>query len=238
MKKYLYTFALLLIGMTAQAQPDTLVAGANPAYGYAVLDDPATSPGDISVHVDLTSSGTDMRAYTWQRSVISLPPGWRTAVCDLNICHLPTVGTEQFNQMGGDTSDIILHVYPGGSPGNTANATPGTAEVHVRVFETDNPDNAENIIFFVTLDATTGTTQLEAQRLKVYPNPTSDVFRISDNTLVKRVRVLNIIGKPALDRTIQNGEQLSVANLKAGMYLVQMFDDKNEVIKTVRLLKK
>ncbi len=237
MKKYLYTFAFLLVGITVQAQTDSLVVGENPAYGYAVLDDPTTSPGDISVHVDLIAGGTDSRVYVWERTIISLPVGWRSAVCDLNICHLPTVGSEEFNQMGGDTSDIILHVYPGGTPGNTANASPGTAEIHVRVFERDNPDNEENIIYFVTLDATTGTTQLEAQRLKVYPNPTSDVFRITENTLVKRVRVLNIIGKPALDRNIQNGEQLSIAHLRAGMYLVQMFDDKNEVVKTVRLLK-
>ncbi len=237
MKKYLYTFAFLLIGLTVQAQADTLVTGENPAYGYAVLDDPTTSPGDIAVHVDLIANGTDTRTYVWERSVISLPSGWRTAVCDLNICHLPQVGTEQFAQTGGDTSEIILHVYPGGSPGNTTNATPGTAEVHVRVYESANPSNEENIIFFVTLDATTGTTQLEVQQLKVYPNPTQDVFRVSENTLVKRVKVLNIVGKTALDRTIQNGEQLSVAHLKAGMYLVQMFDNENQVVKTVRLLK-
>lgn len=238
MKKYLYTFVFLFIGMTAQAQSDSLTIGESPAYGYAVLDDLSTSPGDISVHVDLIAGGTDSRVYVWERSIISLPQGWRSAVCDLNICHLPTVGTEEFSQMGGDTSDIILHIYPGGSPGNIANATPGTAEVHVRVYERDNPTNEETIVFFVTLDATTSTTELEAQKLKIYPNPTNDVFRISDNTLVKRVRVLNVIGKPALDRTIQNGEQLSVAHLRSGMYLVQMFDDKNEVVKTVRLLKK
>jgi len=237
MKKYLYTFALLWIGMTVQAQTDTLVVGENPAYGYAVLDDPTTSPGDIEVYVDLFPSGMDTRAFGWERTNISLPSGWASAVCDNNLCYLPTVNTEEFNMTGGDTTDLILHIYPGGTPGNITNVTPGTAEVHVKVYEKDNPTNEENIIFFVTLDATTGTTQVEAQRLKVYPNPTKDVFRITENTLVKRVKVLNVVGKSALDRTIQNGEQLSVAHLRAGMYLVQMFDDKNEVIKTVRLLK-
>lgn len=238
MKKYLYIFAFLFIGMTVQAQTDTLVVGENPAYGLAILDDPTTNPGDISVHVDLIAGGNDTRVYVWERSIVSLSTGWRSAVCDLNICHLPTVETAEFSQAGGDTSDIILHIYPGGSPGNTTDATPGMAEIHVKVYEKDNPSNEENIIYFVTLDATTGTTQLEAQRLKVYPNPTSDVFRITENTLVKRVRVLNVIGRVALDRTIQNGEQLSIAYLRAGMYLVQMFDDKNKVVKTVRLLKK
>ncbi len=237
MKKYLYTFALLLIGIVVQAQADTLVVGENTAFGYAALDDPSTSPGDISVYVDLIPSGMDTRAFVWERTNISLPTGWESAVCDNNLCYLPIVNTQEFNMIGGDTTDIILHIYPGGTPGNTTNATPGMAEVHIKVFERDNPSNEENIIFFVTLDATTGTTQVEAQRLKVYPNPTKDVFRITENTLVKRVKVLNIIGKTALDRTIQNGEQLSVAHLRAGMYLVQMLDGENEVIKTVRLLK-
>jgi len=238
MKKYLYTFALLLLGLVGQAQTDTLVVGENPAYGFAILDDPSTTPDDISVHVDLIANGTGVRTFVWERSIISIPSGWESAVCDLNICHLSIVETAEFDQTGGDTTDMILHIYPGGSPGVIDGAMPGTAEVHVRVFEKDNPTNEENIVYFVTLDATTGTTQLEAQRLKIYPNPVDDVFRITDNTLVKRLRVLNVIGKPALDRKIQNGEQLSVAHLKAGMYLVQMFDDKNEIVKTVRLLKK
>ncbi len=237
MKKYLYTFVFLLIGIGLQGQTDTLVVGENPAFGSAILDDPSTNPDDIAVHVDLIPNGTDMRTYVWERNIISMPSGWRSAVCDVNICHLTLVGTAEFDQMGGDTSEIILHIYPGGSPGVIAGAIPGTAEVHVRVYERDNPSNEENIIYFVTLDATTGTTQLEVQQLKVYPNPTTDVFRITENNLVKRVRVMNIIGKPAMDRTIQNGEQLSIAHLKSGMYLVQMFDDKNEVVKTVRLLK-
>jgi len=237
MKKYLYTFVFLLIVTGIQAQTDTLVIGESPVYGSAALDDPTTSPGDIAVYVDLIAGGTDSRLYVWERNVISLPTGWRSAVCDINLCHLPTVGTAEFIQPGGDTSEMILHVYPGGSPGNTDNASLGTAEIHIKVYEKDNPSNEENIIYFVTLDATTGIAEIEAQRLKVYPNPATDVFRISENTLVERVRVLNIIGQPALDRTIENGEQLSVAHLKAGMYLVQMFDNKNQVVKTVRLLK-
>ena len=237
MKKYFYTFTFLILAIVANAQSDSLSIGESPAYGYAVLDDLSTGPDDISVHVDLMAGGTDDRVYVWERSIVFLPQGWRSAVCDLNLCHLSSVGTAEFNQTGGDTSEIILHIYPGGAPGIIDNAVPGTGEVHVRVFERDNPTNEETIVFFVTLDATTGTTELEAQKLKIYPNPTKDVFRISDNTLVKRVRILNVIGKPALDRTIQNGEQLSVAHLRSGMYLVQMFDDKNEVVKTVRLLK-
>ncbi len=237
MKKYFYTFAFLIFAFATNAQSDSLMIGESPAYGYAVLDDLSTGPDDISVHVNLLPGGTDNRVYVWERNIISMPSGWRSAVCDLNLCHLTSVGSAEFSQVGGDTSDIILHIYPAGSPGSVDNAVPGTGEVHVRVYERDNPSNEENIIFFVTLDATTGITQIERQRLKVYPNPTNDIFRITDNTLVKRVRVLNIVGKPALDRTIQNGEQLSVAHLRSGMYLVQMFDDKNEVVKTVRLLK-
>jgi len=239
MKKYLYTFALFFIGISLQAQTDTLVAGDNPAYGFAVKDDLTTSPEDIEVHVDLIANGMDIRTYVWERTIISSPSGWRFAVCDLNVCYTPPVSTEQFNQMGGDTSEIILHAYPAGQPDPTiiGNAVPGTAEVHVKVYERDNPANEENIIYFITLDATTGTTQLEAQRLKVYPNPTQDVFRITENTLVKRVRVLNIIGRLALDRKIQNGEQLSIAHLRQGMYLVQMLDAENKIVKTVRLLK-
>lgn len=239
MKKTLYTIGFLIfsLGWTF-AQSDTLSAAEYTVFGSAVLDDPSTGPDDISAYVDLVNNSSENKLFTWQRTITNLPSGWRIAVCDVNFCYDPSVSTEQFLQSGGDTSEMIVHAYPGGQPGSIdENATLGTAEIQISVFETDNPDNEETITYLLTLDATTSTVDIQRNNLKVYPNPTNNIFRISDNNLIKSIQVMNVVGQKIFSSPLQNGEVVSVAHLRKGMYLVKMLDEKNQIIKTVRLLK-
>jgi len=239
MKKALYTLGFLFFTLGSTfAQADTLSASEYTVHGSAVLDDLSTSPDDISAHVDLVNNANEAKNFTWQRTILNLPSGWRVAVCDVNFCYDPSVSSEQFLQSAGSTAEMIVHAYPGGQPGaNVENATLGTAEVQIQVFENGNPDNEETIVYLLTLDATTGTVDIQRNDLKVYPNPTDNLFRISDNDLVKNIQVMNVVGQKVFTSPIQNGEYLSVAHLRKGMYLVQMMDEKNQIIKTVRLLK-
>ncbi|WP_415326429.1 T9SS type A sorting domain-containing protein [Chryseobacterium sp. MMS23-Vi53] len=72
-------------------------------------------------------------------------------------------------------------------------------------------------------------------KLKVYPNPFSDVLNISDTSNVKNVLVNDISGR--LVKTISNpGTMIHLGELKQGMYLVtlEMKDGTKQVIKTIK----
>lgn len=236
MKKYLYTLCLLCFCTGFLSAQDTISVTENQVYKTVNVGD--TSDDDIAGYVDITNNANETRTFTWERTIVSKPDGWNIAFCDLNLCYAPHVSTESYMQDAGSTNELTLHAYPGGSPGATiTDADAGTAEVHVRIYEDGNETNDETIVFYITLDATSGITELERASLRLYPNPTQHFFKISENDLVASVKVMDILGQTKMVETVGSNSTVSVSNLQRGMYLVQMMDDKGDLVKTVRLMK-
>lgn len=73
--------------------------------------------------------------------------------------------------------------------------------------------------------------------LKVFPNPTADYFQVSNGTNVRKIIIYNIFGKEVKSFFHYNNAQHEVTDLKSGMYIVKMIDDKNKIIKSVKLHK-
>jgi hypothetical protein len=84
-----------------------------------------------------------------------------------------------------------------------------------------------------------GSTSLDlvADELKVFPNPTTDYFQISNGSNIKKIVVYNIFGKEVKTFFHYNNAQHEVSDIKSGMYIVKMIDEKNKVIKSVKLHK-
>ena len=91
-------------------------------------------------------------------------------------------------------------------------------------------------------DATTGVgTIVKNQFIKVYPNPTTDMFIVeltgTDPSVMANVTVYTLQGKQILEKTI-NGEtkiQFSLSGKPAGMYLVHVQSgEKSELAKVVK----
>lgn len=74
--------------------------------------------------------------------------------------------------------------------------------------------------------------------VKIFPNPTTDYFTISDNPYVETIQIFNIVGKEMAITNFQNGDVINVAGFPNGLYLVRMLDDKGGVLKTARLTKR
>lgn len=73
--------------------------------------------------------------------------------------------------------------------------------------------------------------------LKVFPNPAVDYFSVSDNQVVERVLLFNLVGRQMKNFKARNGEKYNIADLPKGMYLVQLLNEREDIITTQRLHK-
>jgi len=247
-KNILLTSLLMFLLIEVIVAQDTLSLEAKPTFhATADLQDMDTNPGDVVAHavviIDNNSSG--IKTYVWERIVNELPDGWTSGVCDTNQCYLNFVNTREFELGPGDEGRMDVHAYPGGNPG-VLPGTAGEATVHLRVWEKDNPDNFEiGIYTFCISDgpnspvncSTTSTSNLEAQKIQVFPNPTNDFFKLSDNTLVEYLQVYNMVGKRVASYRESSGARHNITGLSNGIYMLQMQNSKGVVLKTVKLIK-
>lgn len=74
--------------------------------------------------------------------------------------------------------------------------------------------------------------------IKIFPNPVTTSLGISDNKLVSKIVVFNLVGRKMKTFTYEKGERYSVSELPKGMYLVQLLGFKNDIILTQRITKK
>lgn len=82
------------------------------------------------------------------------------------------------------------------------------------------------------------TNNFDKSSVKIFPNPTTDYFTITDNSYVKSIQVFNIVGKQMAMTNFQNGDAINISNFPNGLYLVRMLDKDGDVLTTTRLTKR
>lgn len=91
----------------------------------------------------------------------------------------------------------------------------------------------DNIVF----DSNLGTNEVLASQFSVYPNPASNVINISnaDNILVNGVEILDMNGRTVKSVKLDNvtEAQINVAELSAGMYLMNITSDNGTTTKKI-----
>lgn len=139
---------------------------------------------------------------------------------------------------GNDQSIFDIGVRPRGVAGCS------TYEIRVAPF-----DDQTNIVvvgtyhFRFNVDANcealvSSNDNFDKSQVKIFPNPTTDYFTITDNPYVNSVEIFNIVGKQMAVTPFQNGDAINVAGFPNGLYLVRMLDDEGAVLKTTRLTKR
>ncbi len=73
--------------------------------------------------------------------------------------------------------------------------------------------------------------------IKVFPNPTTDYFQINNGVNVKKVIIYNMFGKEIRVASNSANTLHDVTDLKSGMYIVKMLDDRNKIVKSIKLQK-
>lgn len=76
-------------------------------------------------------------------------------------------------------------------------------------------------------------------KIQVYPNPTTSFFRIdAKEAKVTTIYLYNLIGKRVKTFDPTKGSDYYVDELSSGLYLVQVIDNKGQIIATSRLTKR
>jgi hypothetical protein len=77
-----------------------------------------------------------------------------------------------------------------------------------------------------------GIESIESGKVRIYPNPVKESFRIDGLTAQTQVSVTDINGRTVLKQTVEVGESISIAHLPQGIYLVRMNGESMKIIKS------
>jgi hypothetical protein len=233
----LFTF-LLLIASTSFAQ--NFVVDANPSILIETDVDLSNLSAEPINHATLTNNTSGTVSLGWQRTIVDAPDEWEFPVCDANQCYFPEFSEAPvaFEVAGGGTSLLDVHVRPNGVAGC------GTVEIRVTPFSNTNNELVVATYHF-SINSTadcgfqTSIDEVTVSKVRVYPNPTSDLFQISELENIPEadeVAVYNIVGKK-VKSFAPTASQYSVGDLPDGMYMVSLIDYETGILKTVRMSK-
>jgi len=201
--------------------------------------DHTASPSTADVQMDFDVHNTDMDnpiEFLWRvANKDDIPEPWVAYICDSNLCYGPGVydcPSGNPNSFDPDqVSTFNFHVRP--------NAAERDFTFVLELFDVDDPNNVYSSIEISLNTITTSTDDEEiSDKLAVYPNPTSDVFKIKNDSEIASLAIYNIVGKQIEKFEHTAGKEYNITKLRKGVYLVRLFDAQGNAVKALRLSKK
>ena len=194
-----------------------------------------TTQAIIELPLQIKNEGDEDLLLLWRLKTINKPPEWGFQVCDLNLCYdvnIADCAESKPNLIAaGVSAPFIFYTLP--------NNVEGVGEFVLELFPKGEP---QNVLVEVPITATvlfTSTKDLNIENLKIFPNPTSGFFQLSNyGSKVTKLSICNIVGKEMKSFKVQEGSIYDVSYLPPGMYLVRLYDDNKSVVKVVRLSKR
>ncbi len=240
--KRIILFVLCLSVISSATIAQNYTVSPNPVSASADLDNPNTHPDDVEAHAGISNNTSDTLFMRWERVYNDKPDSWETAVCDVNLCYFPHVSTKDFiltpNLQNGD---MIVHAYPGMEPGGIPEngAVPGEATVHIKLSNLNDPTDTLIVVynFTVTGEAIVSISEVELEAIKIYPNPASDYFQLTETQEIQQLVIYNVLGRIVETFEVNSGQRYDISNLADGIYLVGMVDRDQQTVKTIRLQK-
>lgn len=212
---------LCLIGSLVSAQAQIVIAPSP----IEVNVHPAAFEG--IAHSFVTNNGASDE-FVWERNVISITEGWRSAVCDVEMCHNDQVSSMEFPLESGESGVLDVHVYPYGFV--------GSAIIEVVVTSLSNPDITATGVYYFNQSVSVPERLSEA--IKLYPNPAIDQIFIGEGENVDRIELFSLSGRKVLDAPLNNERVVSVGHLSTGTYIARLFNASGEQVSSNLMIKK
>jgi trimeric autotransporter adhesin len=100
----------------------------------------------------------------------------------------------------------------------------------------DNENVVEGNFKIEILDATLSNESFDANKFKIYPNPTTTFLNIENSEKISKIKILNLLG---LELKQQNSDdlksQIDISDLSNGTYFIQIItDDKEQIAKFIK----
>ncbi len=75
-------------------------------------------------------------------------------------------------------------------------------------------------------------------KITIFPNPASDFITIDDKeNVVHRVTFFNVLGKEIVSYDASTQKKFEMMDFQNGIYLVQLKDNQDQILKTIRVRK-
>lgn len=101
--------------------------------------------------------------------------------------------------------------------------------------------NASHSNVYSNNAALAANTQPSTAAYLLYPNPTTGYFAIDEESLaegkVRSINVFNMVGQRIRSFRVEKGQRYDIADLREGLYLIQLLDHENKPLATRRLHK-
>ena len=190
----------------------------------------------ITVTSDLSNAGDEDVTFFWKLAKNEdFPVMWETQICDFNLCYPENIDESNPDLpnviKAGETRNIKVYLLPHGMEGESSLELTLYADKEFTEKIISLPTNS------VMVSNSTSVNDNKDENLILYPNPTSDYFKVRDDQNIKNIAVYNIVGKELVRFRHTPGQSHNVENLRKGIYLVRFFDGKGEVVKALRLSK-
>lgn len=176
----------------------------SPAHGHIHN----TSPNSISVK--------------WERNEVFLSPNITTAVCDPIQCWFPGVSTKTFSLNPNEGGQLTVHFY--NAMFDPAPGQAGSGIVHLKVTNLGNAADTMTVVY--TYSTLTGTKDLPAANVKLFPNPSTDFFTLENAEAVASMRLFSLDGRVVARFDASSSNSYAIGHLPTGNYVLS-FEDKN-----------
>jgi len=212
--------------------PSTIVEeGGNHYVQVIKTDESGTSAGvtigteeGFATNIPITSTDTKMYAHVYVDGTAQTGIPVRFKIENSND---PTqsVETEAFTTVAGEW-EILEFDFSNEATGTAALNTSYPFNMASIFFNFGSVGNNDIIYFFDNISFSSPISlSLEDQVIynyKIYPNPTSDIIRILDNTSILDVRIYDLSGKEILKKTIV--EEIDISSFEKGIYFMNLSD--------------
>ena len=196
------------------------------------------TPGEEEiVNIDINYSGEDNISATWELAGFDdLPDGWTLQICDSQLCYdwgvVKSSSNITNNFSKGDTQLWTIHYKDNGS--NQTEPFDFCAKLMLfNVEDTKNPVSET-----ACLSSTNDNVNNNDANIQLFPNPTERMFNVANDANVAQVGIYNIVGKEIKKISHTRNETHDISDLRSGMYIVRLFNNKGAVIKSLRLSKR
>lgn len=192
--------------------------------------------------VVLTNNSDSTLSLRWELFNLDKPSAWESQVCDPNECYLPIVRSNIDADLGinapvvlpPDSSiKISIYIMP--------NETIGTGKFALDFSLASDPGTVIDMATFeveITSSVVNTYESIRQKDIRVYPNPATDYFELTNSEAIDRVVVFNLVGRKVAMFLAYPGKQFDIASLPSGTYMVALVNEKIGTIRTMRLVKR
>lgn len=205
--------------------------------GFAQLPDLIMSPDTLAknydadiegilVEINLTNNAKTTRTFNWERVTVDITPGWSTTVCDLITCWAPSVSKGTIEIPAATKVTMLLDVFP--------EKIVGSAFVKMKLTEKAS-SGKETVGRYRFNTNTINTAEIDANNLKLYPNPTTEYFVLDGNAPLTEVQVVSMDGKVMKTFPYVQNDIYEVSDMPNGAYMISLNGENGKRLATKKI---